>query len=235
MEPTSIFRSPDQLPLSGCRPPGPSCFGHDGYRMLEAQRSGEGTTLHGKGSSLGLHGKAVILFLFIPQGGTQMKCPVCGFPESKVIDSRPTDTGSIRRRRECLSCKKRFTTYEIIDAVPVAVVKKDGSEELFDRNKILSGLLKSCYKRPVTREQLNALISAHSGDHYRNRHHGDGPSAEAGRGVLCALRFGIPGIQGCGNLYERTGKAPGHSWPQGRKELRKAGKSLNKRKPGAAW
>lgn len=88
-----------------------------------------------------------------------MKCPVCGFPESKVIDSRPTDTGSIRRRRECLSCKKRFTTYEIIDAVPVAVVKKDGSEELFDRNKILSGLLKSCYKRPVTREQLNALIS----------------------------------------------------------------------------
>lgn len=88
-----------------------------------------------------------------------MKCLVCGFPESKVIDSRPTDTGSIRRRRECLSCKKRFTTYEIIDAVPVAVVKKDGSEELFDRNKILSGLLKSCYKRPVTREQLNALIS----------------------------------------------------------------------------
>ena len=66
-----------------------------------------------------------------------MKCPVCGFPESKVIDSRPTDTGSIRRRRECLSCKKRFTTYEIIDAVPVAVVKKDGSRESFDRQKVL--------------------------------------------------------------------------------------------------
>ena len=88
-----------------------------------------------------------------------MKCPNCGFSESKVIDSRPTENGSIRRRRECLSCKKRFTTYEIIDVVPVFVIKKNGSKEMFDRNKIMTGLVKSCYKRPVTAEQLNALIS----------------------------------------------------------------------------
>lgn len=88
-----------------------------------------------------------------------MKCPACGFPESKVIDSRPTENFSIRRRRECLSCKKRFTTYEILDAVPLVVLKKDGTEELFDRNKILAGLIKSCYKRPVTRAQMEALVS----------------------------------------------------------------------------
>lgn len=88
-----------------------------------------------------------------------MKCPGCGFTESKVIDSRPTDNYSIRRRRECLNCKRRFTTYEIIDVVPLVVQKKDGREELFDRNKILTGLIKSCYKRPVTGEQLNALVS----------------------------------------------------------------------------
>ena len=88
-----------------------------------------------------------------------MKCPNCGFSESKVIDSRPTENGSIRRRRECLSCKKRFTTYEIIDAVPVFVIKKNGTKEMFDRNKIMAGLVKSCYKRPVSNEQLNALIS----------------------------------------------------------------------------
>ena len=88
-----------------------------------------------------------------------MKCPACGFTESKVIDSRPTDNYSIRRRRECLSCKRRFTTYEIVDVVPLVVRKKDGREELFDRNKILTGLIKSCYKRPVTGEQLNALVS----------------------------------------------------------------------------
>ena len=88
-----------------------------------------------------------------------MKCPACGFTESKVIDSRPTDNYSIRRRRECLSCKRRFTTYEIVDVVPLVVKKKDGREELFDRNKILTGLIKSCYKRPVTGEQLNALVS----------------------------------------------------------------------------
>ena len=88
-----------------------------------------------------------------------MKCPVCGYLESKVIDSRPTDNFSIRRRRECLSCNKRFTTYEVIDAVPLTVLKKNGTEEFFDRNKILAGLIKSCYKRPVSRQQMNELVA----------------------------------------------------------------------------
>ena len=88
-----------------------------------------------------------------------MKCPTCGYPDSKVIDSRPTEEGSIRRRRECLGCKRRFTTYEIFDAVPVMVTKKDGSQQIFDKNKIFSGVVKSCYKRPVSKEQIDALTS----------------------------------------------------------------------------
>lgn len=79
-----------------------------------------------------------------------MKCPNCGFAESKVIDSRPVaDSNSIRRRRECLSCRRRFTTYEVIDSVQLVVVKKDGSKEFFDRMKLESGLIKACQKRPV--------------------------------------------------------------------------------------
>ena len=79
-----------------------------------------------------------------------MKCPACGSFESKVIDSRPVSDGnSIRRRRECLDCQKRFTTFETIEAMQIIVVKKDGAKELFDRNKLLSGLLKACQKRPV--------------------------------------------------------------------------------------
>ena len=88
-----------------------------------------------------------------------MKCPTCGFTDSNVIDSRPTEEGSIRRRRECKACKRRFTTYEIIDSVPVMVTKKDGSQEIFDKNKIYSGVVKSCYKRPVTKEQIDALVN----------------------------------------------------------------------------
>ena len=85
-----------------------------------------------------------------------MKCPYCSYSESKVIDSRPTDDGnSIRRRRECLSCSKRFTTYEIMESVPVVVVKKDGSRQSFDRNKVISGMVKACEKRPVSREVLD--------------------------------------------------------------------------------
>ena len=79
-----------------------------------------------------------------------MKCPACGYFDSKVVDSRPTqDLASIRRRRECLACQKRFTTFEIIEAIQPIVVKKDGSKELFDRTKLLSGVLKACQKRPV--------------------------------------------------------------------------------------
>ena len=87
-----------------------------------------------------------------------MKCPFCGFEESKVIDSRPTDEGErIRRRRECISCGKRFTTYEIIETVPIVVVKKDKSREVFDRNKLFNSMLKACEKRPVS---LAALETA---------------------------------------------------------------------------
>ncbi len=88
-----------------------------------------------------------------------MKCPYCSYEESKVIDSRPTDEGErIRRRRECLKCGKRFTTYEVIETVPVIVIKKDKSRQPFDRNKLLGGLLRACEKRPVTLEMLEDIV-----------------------------------------------------------------------------
>ena len=88
-----------------------------------------------------------------------MKCPYCGEVDSKVIDSRPTEDGEkIRRRRECLNCAKRFTTYEVIETVPVVVVKKDKSREAFDRNKLLNGLLRACEKRPVSMDTLERIV-----------------------------------------------------------------------------
>ena len=88
-----------------------------------------------------------------------MKCPYCSFEESKVIDSRPTDEGErIRRRRECLNCQKRFTTYEIIESLPIIVIKKDKSREVFNRDKLLNGLLRACEKRPVSLEKLENMI-----------------------------------------------------------------------------
>ncbi len=88
-----------------------------------------------------------------------MKCPFCAFEESKVIDSRPTDEGErIRRRRECIKCGKRFTTYEIIESVPILVIKKDKSREVFDRNKLLSGMMRACEKRQVTIETLENAV-----------------------------------------------------------------------------
>ncbi|MCH5353004.1 MAG: transcriptional repressor NrdR [Acutalibacter sp.] len=88
-----------------------------------------------------------------------MKCPFCGYTESRVIDSRPTDEGErIRRRRECLKCGKRFTTYEIIESVPIVVIKKDKSRETFDRNKLLNGLLRACEKRPVSVDTLEKIV-----------------------------------------------------------------------------
>ena len=88
-----------------------------------------------------------------------MKCPYCSFDESKVIDSRPTDEGErIRRRRECLRCGKRFTTYEVMEPVPVVVIKKDKSREAFDRNKLLNGLLRACEKRPVSLATLEEVV-----------------------------------------------------------------------------
>ncbi len=88
-----------------------------------------------------------------------MKCPYCNYDESKVVDSRPADEGEkIRRRRECLSCSKRFTTYEIVETTPVMVVKKDGTREPFNADKLLQGLLRACEKRPVSTETLIKVI-----------------------------------------------------------------------------
>ena len=88
-----------------------------------------------------------------------MKCPFCSFEESKVIDSRPTDEGQrIRRRRECLECGKRFNTYEFIESLPIIVIKKDKSRETFNRNKLMTGLLRACEKRPVSIDMLDTLI-----------------------------------------------------------------------------
>ena len=90
-----------------------------------------------------------------------MKCPACGFEDSNVIDSRPVDDhSSIRRRRECKACQKRFTTYEMIEAFQPMIVKKDGSKEYFDKNKILGGLMKACQKRPVDAEAIATEIEA---------------------------------------------------------------------------
>jgi transcriptional repressor NrdR len=90
-----------------------------------------------------------------------MRCPNCGFADSKVVDSRPIEEGnSIRRRRECLSCQKRFTTFEVLESVQILVVKKDGTKELFDRSKMLSGIMKACQKRPVNGEEIAAEIEA---------------------------------------------------------------------------
>lgn len=94
------------------------------------------------------------------KGETQMKCPFCSNEESKVIDSRPTDEGErIRRRRECIGCGKRFTTYEIIESVPIIVVKKDKSREAFNRVKLFNGMLRACEKRPVSIEALEKTVS----------------------------------------------------------------------------
>ena len=90
-----------------------------------------------------------------------MKCPHCGYTDSMVIDSRPVDEfASIRRRRECKSCKKRFTTFEVIDSIQLIVIKKDGSKEFFDKSKLLGGIMKACQKRPVKAEDIANEIEA---------------------------------------------------------------------------
>jgi len=89
-----------------------------------------------------------------------MKCPVCGCTESKVLDSRPSNEGeSIRRRRECTNCQKRFTTYEVIESLPVIVIKKDKTREAFDRNKIMNGIMRACEKRPVSVDVMEKAVA----------------------------------------------------------------------------
>ena len=117
-----------------------------------------------------------------------MRCPFCNHPESKVVDSRPSDEGaSIRRRRECLECRKRFTTYETIESLPLVVIKKDGSRQSFDRSKILSSMLKSCEKRSVplaTLEQLTSEIE----QALQNEMDREIPSSHIGEQVMDKLK-----------------------------------------------
>lgn len=87
-----------------------------------------------------------------------MKCPFCGKDNTKVIDSRPTDDSSIRRRRQCDECGKRFTTYEKVETLPLIVVKKDNNREPYDREKIVAGIVRSCHKRPVSITQINEMV-----------------------------------------------------------------------------
>jgi len=87
-----------------------------------------------------------------------MKCPFCGYVDSKVIDSRPAEDGTtIRRRRECLECQKRFTTYEVVERMPLVVIKRDGSRESFDRVKVINGIVRACEKRPITMAQIEQI------------------------------------------------------------------------------
>ena len=89
-----------------------------------------------------------------------MKCPKCGYTESKVVDSRPSEEGaSIRRRRECLSCQNRFTTYETVEKLPLLVIKKDKTRQTFDKTKLLNGIIEACHKRPITLEQMEAVVN----------------------------------------------------------------------------
>ena len=87
-----------------------------------------------------------------------MKCPYCGKENTRVIDSRPTDDSSIRRRRQCDECGKRFTTYEKVETLPLIVVKKDNNREPYDREKIVAGIVRSCHKRPMSMKQINDMV-----------------------------------------------------------------------------
>ena len=113
-----------------------------------------------------------------------MKCPSCGFSEDKVVDSRTTKEGAaIRRRRECLQCSKRFTTYEYIERAPLIVVKKDGGREQYSRDKLLTGLIKACEKRPVSRAQLDRLLDDVESDIF-GRFRNEVESSEVGNQVM---------------------------------------------------
>ena len=117
-----------------------------------------------------------------------MKWPFCSFRESKVIDSRPTDEDTkIRRRRECLNCQKRFTTYEMVESVPIIIVKKDKSRELFDRQKLLNGMLRACEKRPVPLEKLESAVDAIEAQ-LQNSLEGEITSMQIGELVMEQLR-----------------------------------------------
>ena len=117
-----------------------------------------------------------------------MRCPYCGADESKVIDSRPTEDGEkIRRRRECLSCKKRFTTYEKVETIPLIVIKKDNTREQYDRSKIEGGVLRACHKRPISVNQINQLVDEVETEIF-NREEKEIPSSLIGELVMDKLK-----------------------------------------------
>lgn len=120
-----------------------------------------------------------------------MKCPFCG-AESKVIESRHTEDHSIRRRRECTNCGKRFNTYERLEMPPLVIIKKDGSREAFDRNKVLNGVLRACEKRPVALEEIERLADEVERD-LRNSLEKEIPSVVVGERVMERLR-GLDGV-----------------------------------------
>lgn len=117
-----------------------------------------------------------------------MKCPFCGHEDSKVIDSRESKKGiSIRRRRECISCARRFTTYEKIEEIPYMVVKKDGSRQMFDRQKLLRGLLKACEKRPIPVARFEEIVEEIE-SRLQERPEKEMKSSEIGRMVMDRLK-----------------------------------------------
>ena len=117
-----------------------------------------------------------------------MKCPYCSHPESKVVDSRPADEGSsIRRRRECLACHKRFTTYETMESLPLVVIKRDGSRQAFDKNKLLNSMLKACEKRSVSVSTLERLADEIE-QAVQNEMEREVPSTEIGELVMDKLK-----------------------------------------------
>ncbi|MCL1794164.1 MAG: transcriptional regulator NrdR [Oscillospiraceae bacterium] len=117
-----------------------------------------------------------------------MKCPLCGYIESKVVDSRPAEEyASIRRRRECLACQKRFTTYEVVETIPLMVIKKDQRRESFDRNKLIRGIIKACEKRSVSEEQMKKIASDIE-THLQNQLQPEVPSFKIGELVMESLK-----------------------------------------------
>ena len=121
-------------------------------------------------------------------GGNDMKCPYCSNPDTRVVDSRPAEDGtSIRRRRSCDSCGKRFTTYEKVETIPVIVMKKDNNRETYDRSKIKGGILRACHKRPVPLKDINGVIDAIESEIF-NREEKEIPSQVIGELVMNKLK-----------------------------------------------
>ena len=137
-----------------------------------------------------------------------MKCPFCGDDNTRVIDSRPADDNeAIRRRRQCDECGKRFTTYEKVETIPLIVIKRDKNRETYDRSKIESGVVRSCHKRPVSVDQIEACV-----DEIENRifNLGVREIERSGSGCVCTFCVRLPSVQGCRYLYERAEEAFGY-------------------------